>query len=125
MTETPPHKRAQAFCCDQLGDGCFDAFTPQDASGWRAFAYLVELWGVGDLVGREAAIAAMRAVLAGVQNRESIHQVFCQTIPTLLDWGHADVIWPQLLAGEPGHGGTNWRLTPVGDPRGSAKAARR
>ncbi len=125
MTPPPAHKRAEAFCRDQLGDGCFDPFTQQDASGWRAFAYLVELWGVGDAAGRETAIVAMRAVLGGVQNKESIHQVFCQTIPALLDWSHADEIWPQLLAGAPGYAGTNWRLTPVGDPRASAKAARR
>ena len=113
--EKPTDKVAQEFCRAYLGRDCFAPFTGQDASGWHAFAYLVEMWGRGDYAGREAAIVAMRAVLSGVQQKECIHQVFVQTIPALLDWCHVAEIWPQLLQGAPGsvYRGTSWNLTAV------------
>jgi hypothetical protein len=113
--DKPAHKVAQEFCRAYLGRDCFAPFTGQDGSGWNAFVYLVEMWGRADYTGREAVIVAMRAVLSGVQNKECIHQVFCQTIPALLDWCHVAEIWPQLIVGAPGrvYCGTNWNLTAV------------
>ena len=115
MKEKPASKAAQEFCRAYLGRDCFAPFTGQDYSGWHAFVYLVEMWGRGDSAGREAAIVAMRAVLSGVQNKECIHQVFCQTIPALLDWCHVAQIWPQLLvtANEARAVGSNWNLTAI------------
>lgn len=113
--EKPDYKAAREFCQAYLGRDCFAPFTGQDASGWHAFVYLVQMWGRGDYVGRDAAIIAMRAVLSGVQSKECIHQVFCQTIPAILDWSHVEEIWPQLLQGGPGpiYRGTNWDLVAV------------
>ena len=113
--DKPTYKVAQEFCRAYLGRDCFAPFTGQDASGWHAFTYLVEMWGRSDYTGREGAIVAMRAVLSGVQNKECVHQVFCQTIPALLDWCHVAEIWPQLLQGAPGsvYRGTPYVLTAV------------
>lgn len=58
----------------------------------------------------------MRSVLSGVQSKECVHQVFCQTIVAILDWSHVTEIWPRLLVSAPSHmvhGGTNWKLTAV------------
>ena len=108
-------KNARVFCHAYLGRDCFAPFTGQDTSGWHAFVYLVEMWGRSDLAGREGAIVAMRAVLSGVQNKECVHQVFCQTIPAVLDWCHVAEVWPQLLvtADDGRSVGSNWNLTAV------------
>lgn len=112
--ERPMYKIAMEFCRVHLGKRCFAPLTGQDWSGWMSFVYLCELYGRGDTDGRRAAVAAMREVLGGVQNREVIHQVFVQTIPAVLDWSFVGEIWPRLLASAPppfAHGGgTNWNL---------------
>lgn len=103
--DKPAYKTAQDFCRAYLGSDCFAPFTGQDTSGWRAFVYLVEMFGRSDYSGRPAAIDAMRSVLSGIQNKEDIHQVFCQTIPAILDWSHVAEIWPNLKS--------NWKITAI------------
>ena len=110
--DKPAIKVAREFVIAYLGRGCFAPFTGQDYSGWMAFVHLVEMYGRGDSLGRTSAIDAMRCVIAGVQEKECIHQVFCQTIPAILDWCHVAEIWPQL---ETTHRfiGTPWSLVAV------------
>ena len=111
--DKPAYKTAADFCRAYLGRGCFAPLTGQDMSGWHAFVYLVEMWSRSDAYGRAAAISAMRSVLGGVQQKEPVHQVFCQTIPALVDWCHVKEIWPLLLQASHDHPGTPWNLTAV------------
>lgn len=113
--DKPTHEVARQFCRAYLGRDCFAPFTGQDSCGWLAFVYLIEMWGRADRRGREAAIVAMRAVVSGIQNKECVLQVFCQTIPAVLDWCHVDQIWPRLLvtSSDIPSVGTNWNLTAV------------
>jgi hypothetical protein len=103
-----PLKDATAFCKHHLGRDCFAPFTGQDYSAWKAFVYLVELYGRGDMNGQAAALEAMAATLCGAQNLEHIHQIFVQTIPAILDWGDAAKIWPKIQS--------NWFVQPIGGP---------
>jgi len=107
--DKPATDVAKTFCRAYLGRDCFAPFTGQDASGWRAFVYLIEMWGRSDHVGQDSAILAMRSVLLGVQNKECVLQVFVQSISAILDWGHVDQIWPQLLT----QARVGWDLTAV------------
>ncbi len=94
--------RATKFVQAHLGRDAFAPFTGQDYSAWRAFVYILEMYGRGDLAGRKAALGAMNAVLGGVQNERHIHRVFVQTIAHVLDWSDVDRIWSQI--------GSNWDL---------------
>jgi hypothetical protein len=103
--EKPVYKHAMEFVRYHLGKHCFAPHTGQDWPAWMAFVYLMEMYCHGDSAGREAAVAAMRAVLTGVQNHEDIHQTFVQVIPAVMDWSDADRIWPLL--------GSRWDIRPV------------
>lgn len=97
--------QVRRFVEGHLGKGAFAPLTGQDMRAWVAFVHLLEMYGVSDLVGRDAAIVAMAAVLRGVQNLEQVHRVFVQAIPRVLDWGDADRIWPKL--------GSNWHVVAI------------
>jgi len=93
-----PLNRATAFVKGHLGKRCFAPHTGQDHAAWRAFVYLLELWGYSDHAGKEAAINAMRAVLGSVQASRAIHMTFIQAIPAILDWSYTAKIWPFLIS---------------------------
>lgn len=105
MANTNIEKQARTFCKVHLGKHCFAPFTGQDNSAWSAFVYLLEMYSRGDEVGRESAISGMRACLRGCQNTKTVHELFAQAIPAVLDWGDADRIWPQLQS--------RWDVRPV------------
>ncbi len=104
--EKPTYKQAIAFVRGHVGKHAFAPFTGQDWSAWIAFVYLVEMYARGDVNGRTAALAGMRAILmGGCQSAEHIHQLFVQAIPAVMDWCHADEIWPRVK--------TNWDVRPI------------
>ncbi len=112
----PAYKQIVDFCTYHLGKGCFAPHTGYDWSAWVAFVYLCEAYARGDHAGRPAAIAAMREILAGVQNDEQIHQTFAQAIAGVLDWSDVPRIWPQLQS--------NWHVRAVDRPPTEAERAK-
>lgn len=91
---TPSTTIARQFIRAHLGRGAFAPLTGTDWRAWHAFVYLVELWGVSH---DPRAIAAMAQCLSCAQTwHEDVMQVFVQTIPAMLDWSDADVLWPQI-----------------------------
>lgn len=106
MQGKPLYKEVITFCRGHLGKHCFAPLTGQDWSAWIAFVYLVEMYARGDANGRAAALDAMREILrGGCQDTETIHQLFVQAIPAVMDWCHADEIWSQVQG--------NWNVRPV------------
>lgn len=95
----PAHQQAMVFVKYHLGDKhCFAPFTGQDWPAWIAFCYLLQCWGSG---GGHAAIRALRETLCCAQAKTDVMQIFVQTIPAMLDWGHVEEIWSQLLPDNP------------------------
>jgi hypothetical protein len=68
------------------------ALTGQDTRALLAIAYCWRLWGGGDTDGRNAAIAAVRSLLHGMQ--EKTRYLAREVIPWALDWSHRDQLWP-------------------------------
>lgn len=91
----PPNPLATArrFLRHWLGRDCFAPFTGQDFAAWSAFVYACELYGRTD--DRPSCIAAMRALVKSAQPK--CDGMFLWTIPAILDWSHADEVWPQLV----------------------------
>lgn len=95
----PPNARdtARRFLKHHLGKDCFAPFTGQDASAWTAFVYACELYGRADDRGRGITVIAMETLLQAAQPK--LAWEFLWTIPAILDWSHADEIWP-LICGD-------------------------
>lgn len=94
--EPPLYREVEKFCKHHLGRDCFAPLTGQDYSAWRAFVYLVELYGRGDLGGRESALVAMNYAVKAAQQGSAVQRVFLQSIPAVLDWGDAPRLWPRI-----------------------------
>lgn len=99
----PPNPLATArrFVRHYLGKSCFAPFTGQDFSAWSAFVYACELYGRTD--NRDACIYVMTHLLDSAQPK--CHELFLWTIPAILDWGHADEIWPLVVDDRANHTG--------------------
>jgi hypothetical protein len=93
----PPNPLATArrFLRHYHGRDCFAPFTGQDFAAWSAFVYACELYGRTD--NRAMCIAAMEALVNSAQPKCA--ELFLWTIPAILDWSHADEVWP-LIAGD-------------------------
>ncbi|MGH7282945.1 MAG: hypothetical protein ACRELY_15585, partial [Polyangiaceae bacterium] len=82
---------ARQFVQAHLGRNAFAPFTGTDARAWHAFVYLLELWGVS----RDPhAVGAMKMTLACAQTK--VMDIFIQTIPGVLDWGHVRELWADI-----------------------------
>lgn len=94
-------KIASEFVRGHLGRGAFAPLTGTDWRAWKAFVYLVELWGVSR---DPRALEAMRATVACAQTRhEDVMKVFVQTIPAMLDWCDVAILWPKIAPPEIAH----------------------
>jgi len=83
---------ASEFVRAHLGRNAFAPLTGTDWRAWKAFVYLLELWGVS----RDSrAVDAMRSTLACAQL--SVLDIFIQTIPGVLDWYDVRQLWPSIV----------------------------
>lgn len=93
-SEKPLYKEMMVFVKHHLADKhAFAPFTGQDWPAWMAFCYLLRCYGAG---GGLSAIDAMRQTLFCAQHTEPVMQIFVQTIPGALDWGHVKELWPEI-----------------------------
>lgn len=98
MREKPLDREMEPWIRHHLGDKhCFAPFTGTDWPAWRAFCYLLRCYGT---CGADSVIEAMRATVATAQKTLAVRQIFCQTIPGVLDWGYVRQIWPRLVDGD-------------------------
>lgn len=68
--------------------------TGQDARALRAFIHAVELYGASDVVGRQAALDAMTALVRAAQPK--VRPLFREVIAAVLDRNDREPIWRQV-----------------------------
>ena len=80
----------------KLFKGSIGALTGQDKRALDAIVPCWELYACSDEDGQRAAIAAIRALLLGMQ--ESTRWIARELIPYALDWSDRDRLWPLVMA---------------------------
>ena len=90
-----PCKSARKWVCNRLQNRyAFAPFTGQDARAFDAFAHLLELYLGSDMDGRDAAVAAMGAVLLAMQPK--CRPLAKAAIPWMLDWSDEETLWEEI-----------------------------
>ena len=69
----------------------FAPFPGQDRAAWGAFVCMLELYAIGDALGRSSAVDGMRAAVAAMQ--ETTRWIAKASIAAVLDWGDEEPLW--------------------------------
>lgn len=75
-----------------LGSNALAALTGQDTCALNAIVAALELYACGDDDGQRGALAAIRALLPGMQ--ESTRWIARELIPFALNWEDRERLWP-------------------------------
>jgi len=79
----------------EIGSQSLAALTGQDVRVLGAFVSALELYANSDEDGERAGLAAMRAVLSAMQEKN--RWIARELIPFVLDWSDRERLWPKIV----------------------------